>query len=1045
MRNFYQANGSGSSQYRGEGLRQELRLANSVVLCSIIKWCWSRMPGGVVTWPVYEGFQIGERDSHLARNAFEAFIPIGASTPARKNIIMDFFDLLAAVAAHGKMNGLGGRKLSRLAGWWAFEHSDDGKGFEGGYRSWAVAADASSHLFFAYLRSLSPEADPSMSVIERIPRSLQALLAQTEYPPETPTLLQRSTPRMVMLVDTVSPTPFALLRRAKHFEYRERDETLKQYSEFGDPVDALTNECKRVLYEISSVNSSNPLSRNGNNVKTGQESWSAFQNLGFSDLDEKTLSNNATNGVNGNANRNAQGIRSDAMSKNIDQGRPMTPSWADFLSSGFAEDEAQPNTLSLPSNQRLPPLGSRANTPRSVPSEDENLAPGELAAITNVELDDAFWWVWMTSLAGEEPAERKSVFGRCALIETTIMNGRWLVMEEQVKGASPEPTEGAYVMPKKKSIFSFTKRGRSETKRTKSDRLSPEPVPPPMERIASATPSKSSLAPDQHSKIKATAAALARRQTGEDIEPATRRGRHDDAASTKTNTMMTTGMMSDASPAMKWANNYDKNAVRKQYLGDSFAGKGLAGDRTSSIMTGASSAGPALSPAMTSFPVDHQKRDRNLPALPPKEQVAGASEEEAAPVGPANEVQPATLPDLTPAPSAPQSKTPLVNVQAVEDDTADEAEDAPLPAAPTGGVTSTLDKETAVDTPRSHGLAGLTRKPVPRADHPAFRQRADDESVFTSSPVESHHPKDTALIAAQKAMDSKQPSSSPESLHKAELDPMVKKTGLKKLFGRQKNNPNRMSVEAGPRPGSSSLAPPPTESTLGRRLSLMRRKTPRGTTPNASQVAIAQPQTVHEANEPSYDSSMAASSTNISRARTNDSEAAKAEAEFSRFDQNQPEVHEMPVAPRSPPSVAEFHDEALPAPAPQRQFNTLLASRIAPSPVESTTDEQPDRAENNEAYATPLERGSRSPVARAVDDDAQSEASMEPQQPVPVASENDRWAKIRENAARRAARASEENGSRPSHSISQSVRETDDGETSGEESKSIILVDCGRK
>jgi Domain of unknown function (DUF1708) len=55
---------------------------------------------------------------------------------ARKQIIFDFFDLLSAVAARGKTNGLGGRKLSRMAGWWAFAHSDDGKGFDGGYKSW---------------------------------------------------------------------------------------------------------------------------------------------------------------------------------------------------------------------------------------------------------------------------------------------------------------------------------------------------------------------------------------------------------------------------------------------------------------------------------------------------------------------------------------------------------------------------------------------------------------------------------------------------------------------------------------------------------------------------------------------------------------------------------------------------------------------------------------------------------------------------------------------------------------------------------------------
>jgi hypothetical protein len=76
-------------------------------------------------------------DSQMAKNAFTVFIPMSTESEARKRIVFDFFDLLAAIAARGKTNGLGGRKLSRMAGWWAFEHSDQGKGFDGGYHSWA--------------------------------------------------------------------------------------------------------------------------------------------------------------------------------------------------------------------------------------------------------------------------------------------------------------------------------------------------------------------------------------------------------------------------------------------------------------------------------------------------------------------------------------------------------------------------------------------------------------------------------------------------------------------------------------------------------------------------------------------------------------------------------------------------------------------------------------------------------------------------------------------------------------------------------------------
>jgi len=75
-------------------------------------------------------------DSNLARDSFKTFIPLSVDNGAKSCIIFDLFDLMSAIAAHGKMNGFGGRKLSRLAAWWTFEHKDTGKGFEGGYNAW---------------------------------------------------------------------------------------------------------------------------------------------------------------------------------------------------------------------------------------------------------------------------------------------------------------------------------------------------------------------------------------------------------------------------------------------------------------------------------------------------------------------------------------------------------------------------------------------------------------------------------------------------------------------------------------------------------------------------------------------------------------------------------------------------------------------------------------------------------------------------------------------------------------------------------------------
>lgn len=137
IRNYFRANREGSMQYRGEPLKRELRLTEPQVLCSIIKWCWSRIPGGVVSWDIYESFTTGEKESDMVIGSFDAFIPISVDCSSRRHIIYDFFDLLAAISAHAKANGMGGRKLSRMAGWWAFEQTDNGKGLEGGYRTWA--------------------------------------------------------------------------------------------------------------------------------------------------------------------------------------------------------------------------------------------------------------------------------------------------------------------------------------------------------------------------------------------------------------------------------------------------------------------------------------------------------------------------------------------------------------------------------------------------------------------------------------------------------------------------------------------------------------------------------------------------------------------------------------------------------------------------------------------------------------------------------------------------------------------------------------------
>lgn len=396
--------------------------------------------------------------------------------------------------------------------------------------------------------------------------------------------MQSSTNKVVMIVDTVSPTPFALLRRGNHFQYRDSDSALQHFSEYEDPVSALTEECRRVLRAISAANQTQAVSSSKHSTSLRDASWSRFEDIGFASALDEEEEEEAPQSP-----RQMQGIRTTPAS-GMNLGRPTTPSWADFLSSGFVDDGSNGATHLLPPDKQLPPIdtavrqkSSQSHRPRL--ETEHRVEAGELASITKFSLDDAFWWVWMASLAPEETPARKSAFGRCAVIETVIRSGRWLVMEEVVKGAAPEIEEGAYVA-EKKGFFSWTRRNKDKGVSRSKSTAGRNALGSPGDVRSNSTAgfSKTSIGPDQQAKISAAARQLQARQEREKAQAANnphsgvRRGRTDaDLMAEKTNSVMTLRpmIMSEASPAMKWANKYDKEAIREAYLANQQAGRGI--------------------------------------------------------------------------------------------------------------------------------------------------------------------------------------------------------------------------------------------------------------------------------------------------------------------------------------------------------------------------------------------------------------------------------------------------------------------------------------
>jgi hypothetical protein len=190
-------------------------------------------------------------------------------------------------------------------------------------------------------------------------------------------------------------------------------------------------------------------------------------------------------------------------------------------------------------------------------------------------------------------------------------------MEEIVKGAAPAPEEGAYIA-EKKSFWGRSKKNKSVTRRKSTGKQALEQNPnlrPGFQTIQSVGVSKTSIGPDQHARIQAAAIQLQQRQRQQEAQHAnTRRGRNEtDAISTKTSSVFTLQpvIMNEASPAMKWANKYDKDAIREAYLANANHGRGL-GEATMQT-NGHQKSQDTLRPSQMQR---ENSKERDLPAVP---------------------------------------------------------------------------------------------------------------------------------------------------------------------------------------------------------------------------------------------------------------------------------------------------------------------------------------------------------------------------------------------------------------------------------------------
>ena len=811
---------------------------------------------------------------------------------------------------------------------------------------------------------MSPEPGKTNGILN-LPRSLQQLMEAADYPPGRG-FISNETTKVVMIVDVVSPTPYALLRRAKNFEYRDSDRALQEFASSDDPVKALTDECRRVLTAISSTNQSH-VSNAQTSTSLTDPSWSRFEDIGFSStIDEADESEGMF------SHKPKSQPLSSGNNGYTDLARPTTPSWADFLSSGFVDENGNkaPSSILLPPDKALPPLstvarGQSSQSHRRHPEMQSSLDPGELASITSIDVDDAFWWVWISSLAGEEPTSRKAVFGRCAFIETHLTDGRWMVMEEQVKGAAPEPAAGAYIAEKKKSFFGFTTKKGRLTRRRSAIKKGPLGADDGYD-----TSSRATIAPDQQARIQQAAADLARKKKRAEQEAAQQQlrtnGTNGNVPASNRNSVFTLGpqIKDEVSPALQWARQYDKKEVRAKYLGDKLAGTG-----SKELLTLPSNGTGINRSTSTLSSVGHSTKE--LPA-PPKD------------------VSPQRKPvEIPPAPTTRAPEPPVTIV-----------EPAPAPPEPVKPVELEIPVE-ATETALPE---------IPAEKEPAKRPSSSNRNKLRKS-------SEGARTSPEAKKQGKPPG-----------PPPVRPSGIRRLFGTKKSrepaptaaaaNPPDSPVETNPAilaarralegksaPQTNGTASPPLSPGHFQRIKAAKShiaavqtvaESPRvrPVTPPRAATPEPEPQSVHDAvthgespegpprtrRDEEYDQ--------LSRVDTNEREHA--DKEFSTFDQG-PLVDQPAFVPEDSPDKDTFHESE-------------------PEPM--------SRANHQSTYSA------MSVPAEAYDDEEDNRLTKE-------VSPSDRWAQIRKNAAERAARQSEEQTNR-----SRTETKTDDGETSGEESKS---------
>lgn len=448
----------------GNALDSILNKADVYTLAGVLKWCWARLPGGVITWKFYERFKEEEKRGKYKDDAYNTLVPRIAESPAHARIITQFFVLLFKISGKQKRNGLHGRKLARLAGFWAFELLHSNKeaptNFGGGLTCWSKAAEACFHMYLAFLRTLFPK--PGKDVY--LPRTLEELLVTEQYPPKPLAFSQPiAVPKITLTVGRLSASPMVLLKRvAKAIKLDEDSFTDDEYNTlcalFEDPEaveHSMSAESKRILVEITKENDVLGRERQLKIKDTVYlpydvrcKTWSKYYNHACVDPVTGELHRPLTNYVYEAGMRDRllddQKRSSESYNHRISAPYPSNayptapyPTSPVMGNSQPLQAQTWENTLHYYNRARDDPRYDNLenwNKQRKIAAE-YNVT----CKLARIDIDDFFVWVWMSSLSPEQTEVAKALFGRSVVVEVDTEDGRRWVVVEEILHPKPPP------------------------------------------------------------------------------------------------------------------------------------------------------------------------------------------------------------------------------------------------------------------------------------------------------------------------------------------------------------------------------------------------------------------------------------------------------------------------------------------------------------------------------------------------------------------------------------------------------------------------------